>query len=898
MKKNYFLFLLLTLKLIAQNPEIDPTFNIRDKGVFQQNIGEDAVVLPNGKIITCYRKNSYKILLLNSDGSVDKNFPAAEPYASLYTRIFAKSDGSFLLLDDDDRLVAFNADGTLNTTFTAAEIKTTSSDPLYIKVIYQEDGKVIIFGNLNTINGNYVARSVRLNTDGSIDTTFKLTTGANSITIQSDGKYIVSSGPRIARYNTDGKVDTTFKVYTTTDPKQGFITNGFQTADNSRIDDAIVQPDGKIIVVGCNFVENGKTISYSIVRLNADGLRDTSFKLNTVKDSRIYNVYLQKDNKIIINSEDSTFIRLNTDGTTDTTFKYTNTVSLINKGELFFQGEKIIIVADFLDKQGMTRSEIHRINADGSLDLSFNPHSGPNLTFDKWDYNRQYPFAAKVLPDQKILLVGDFTTYNDNPAKNVCRINQNGEFDPTFKIDPSITIYAEAQNDYLIVPQNDGKILLIHNNSMEVNKITKSIIRLNNDGSLDKNFNFADSKAGITDVVILDNGKMFVRGENGNFVKNGEFYNTRVHSVFLLNTDGSVDTNFKGEFFHKPNGIALLSDKKYIISFSSDNNSYPYTGAIKFNEDGTKDTSFDVSFYPYERIKELPDGKFLVLLHNKIMRLNANGSVDPTFSPYSYDKTYSFTYDRFALYENGQINLFFSTYATNSTKKITLSSEGTFLNTIVYKNSSQFEIQNCEDLIFYGYFDKAEEVNRNGLVRYKTSQTTSSPNPAGEIFQPFTNGQTLADLKITGTEIKWYNTQSQCGINNKLTKKGAVTAETILPSSTPLVDGMTYYASQTINGVESSYRLPVTVYSKTLGVNKNELANVITYPNPVKDFYNISNTEEINKVQVYNTTGQLLLDNDYNVNNIKIDFTSLNPGLYFVKIYSEDKFAIIKTIKK
>ncbi|WP_369814804.1 T9SS type A sorting domain-containing protein [Flavobacterium sp. Root186] len=54
----------------------------------------------------------------------------------------------------------------------------------------------------------------------------------------------------------------------------------------------------------------------------------------------------------------------------------------------------------------------------------------------------------------------------------------------------------------------------------------------------------------------------------------------------------------------------------------------------------------------------------------------------------------------------------------------------------------------------------------------------------------------------------------------------------------------------------------------------------------------------MNKVQVYSALGQLLLDNDYNADNVKIDFTPLSPDLYFVKIYSEDKFTIIKTIKK
>ena len=108
---------------------------------------------------------------------------------------------------------------------------------------------------------------------------------------------------------------------------------------------------------------------------------------------------------------------------------------------------------------------------------------------------------------------------------------------------------------------------------------------------------------------------------------------------------------------------------------------------------------------------------------------------------------------------------------------------------------------------------------------------------------------------------------------------------------------MTYYASQTINGTESSYRLPVTVYSATLDTKKHELPNLVTYPNPVRDFYTISNSEEITKVEVYNLAGQLLLSNTYSNNNFKIDFTSLTSGLYFVKIHAHDKVAVIKTMK-
>ena len=229
---------------------------------------------------------------------------------------------------------------------------------------------------------------------------------------------------------------------------------------------------------------------------------------------------------------------------------------------------------------------------------------------------------------------------------------------------------------------------------------------------------------------------------------------------------------------------------------------------------------------------------------------------------------------------------------------MTLDSEGKLLNTIVYKTGSEFEIQNCEDLLFYGYFSKIEDVNKNGIVRYKTSNTTSNPNPSGEIFQPFTNGQTLQDLKISGSNIKWYATQTNCGINKKITKKGNNTSETALLPFTLLVDGTTYYASQSINGIESSYRLPVTVYSRTLGIKNNDLLpNLRTYPNPIKDYYTLFNNEIICKVEIFNTLGQLIQSKTYDKNDVKIDFTTYNSGLYFLKIYSEDKTVIIKTIK-
>jgi len=903
MKKNYFLFFLLSFKLLAQNPELDPTFNVKDTGIYQQNIGYDAVVLPDNKILTVFESGSrYNAMLLNPDGSPVRTFNTTDSYSVNEIQIIAKSDGAFITLAYGGIVRAFNANGTLNSVFPTTTLKNVNSNPVQVKnIIYQDDGKLIINGAFDMTNDVYTGGMIRLNPDGSLDSTFKLESGGNKLILLSDGKSVTTSRTTIYRYLATGKNDPSFKVKTTIDPVQKYVTNGFETDNNSLIEDIVVQPDGKIIAVGCNFVENGKTFSYQIVRLNSDGTRDTSFKKFDSQTPNLTRVYLQSDNKIILLAKSGpALIRLNTDGTTDTTFNYSNSAPLFyTEGKLFFQGNKIIVTGNYKNNDGITRSRIHRINADGSFDFTFNPHSGPNLFFDEQNSKTSYPFTAKTLLDQKILLAGDFSTYNDKPARNICRITQSGEFDPTFTLDPTVKINAEiSQSDYTIIPQNDGKIILLHNGGISANGKGTSIIRLNNDGSIDNSFNFSPKDntfdnigtAVIKDIKILNNGKFLIIGESGLFTKKiGNYYS---YNVIQLNSDGSLDTNYKASFFHKPIKITTLSDNKVLISFLQNTYDYTYFPVLKLNENGTTDSSFKSGNLFLHRIKELSDGKILAINNNLLLtRLNSDGSTDPSFTSYSFAKG---NFNKFNYYENGEINLFLT---SSSTKKLTFSSEGTLLNTVDYNTTNDFEIQNCEDVLFYGYITNIGDVNKNAIVRYKTSNTPSNPNPAGEVFQPFTNGQTLADLKIEGTNINWYAVQSACGINNTITKKGTNLPETVLPPSTLLVNGMTYYASQTINGTESSYRLPVTAYSATLDTKKHELPNLVTYPNPVKDFYTISNSEEITKVEVYNLAGQLLLSNTYSNNNLKIDFTSLTSGLYFVKIHAHDKVAVIKTMK-
>lgn len=93
--------------------------------------------------------------------------------------------------------------------------------------------------------------------------------------------------------------------------------------------------------------------------------------------------------------------------------------------------------------------------------------------------------------------------------------------------------------------------------------------------------------------------------------------------------------------------------------------------------------------------------------------------------------------------------------------------------------------------------NSCESANRLAV----TVSITNTAAPTGSTAQTFCSSATIADLTVTGTAIKWY---------------AAATVGSALASSTALVNGTTYYASQIINSCESANRLAVTVNIKII----------------------------------------------------------------------------------
>ncbi len=314
----------------------------------------------------------------------------------------------------------------------------------------QSDGKILIGGNFTAYNGTARHRLARLNSDGSLDTSFDPGAGADStiqtLAIQSDGKIVIggdfttyngTTRNRIARVNADGSLDTSF------DPGTG--------AD-STIQTLAIQGDGQIMIGGDFTTYNGTTRT-RIARIAADGSLGSGFDPGSGADAKIYTLSLQSDGAILIsgnfynyNTTSRMYIaRVATNGALDTTFDpgtgASGTVMFLKQ----MSGGEVMAVGGFTNYNGTARRCIARINADGTLDTTFNPGSGTDSMIN----------TLTVQADAKILIGGQNTTYNGTSRYHIARVNTDGSLDTGF--DPGTGTDYEVN---VIALQSDGKIII------------------------------------------------------------------------------------------------------------------------------------------------------------------------------------------------------------------------------------------------------------------------------------------------------------------------------------------------------------------------------------------------------------------------------------------------------
>jgi uncharacterized delta-60 repeat protein len=191
-----------------------------------------------------------------------------------------------------------------------------------------------------------------------------------------------------------------------------------------------VQADGKILVGG-NFMSlDGQARSY-IGRLNADGTLDATF--NPGASGTVNSLAVQADGKILVGGfftmlggqTRNRIARLNIDGTLDASFNpgASGTVGCMVYSLAVQADGKILVGGEFTTLGGQTRNRIGRLNADGTLDASFNPGASSAI------------YSLAVQTDGKVLVGGTFTNLGGQARSCIARVNNNGLATETLNYD-------------------------------------------------------------------------------------------------------------------------------------------------------------------------------------------------------------------------------------------------------------------------------------------------------------------------------------------------------------------------------------------------------------------------------------------------------------------------------
>ncbi|MCD0470040.1 delta-60 repeat domain-containing protein [Flavobacterium sp. JAS] len=441
---------------------------------------------------------------------------------------------------------------------------------------------------------------------------------------------LISSTFSLGLYAQQGKVDDTFNTL-----DNGLNGDGF---DNT-VRTLSMQSDENLIVGGDYLSLNGMPVSY-LTRLKLDGTIDESFSTGTGFNGKVYTTYIQLDGKIIVGGSFTSYngissgrlIRLNEDGTLDDTF---NTSIAATTGIIYNicpqSDGKIIIVGSFTKYNNVTVNRIARLLPNGALDPTFMTGVGASVNITN----------VRVLSNGKILISGNFSSFNGVSSNRIARLNADGSVDTSFNIGTGFSDDVNA-----IAVQADGKIIL-GGNFTTYNEVTANrIIRINENGSIDNSFlSGSGISAGAVQIIKTDVlGQIMVGGSFTGFY-NGD----SINRVFLLNTDGTLNTDFDmGSGPGSASVLALNNDSEgswhvggSFLTFDGQNQGR----LAKVTVDGEHDNSylsagvgFDNSvlkILPLENNKTMVFGnftKFNGAPNFRIARLLDNGFSDPSFN--------------------------------------------------------------------------------------------------------------------------------------------------------------------------------------------------------------------------------------------------------------------------
>ncbi len=537
-------------------------------------------------------------------------------------------------------------------------------------LVRQPDGKIVVSGDFTQVNGVTRSCIARFNADGTLDTGFDPGLGFDSppskILLQSDGKILCVGGffsfngtqrVGLARLNANGSLDASF------DPAAALTLNGSPTPNDgsASVFDADLRTDGLIVIVG-QFDKSGFTTVNHVARLLADGSLDPIFYAGAISlggsipSASISQVRVLGDNRVFLNGNFDTLAgnvtpigiaRVGTDGVYDASYNLGTgpaPATATGQGVLAVDPAGVMYYAgEYTSWNGVPTTGLTRLDATGAVDTSFNANITPGASVNGLGFS----YGASA-PDGGLFICGNIHSLGGQTRQGIIKLTSSGALDPAF--DSSVGL-GQAGVGSKVIGLAGGGALVGGRFSTAGGLSRYGVALFAANGAVDPTFTPAPGvfRGGPTETVAvtavqISTGKTWVGG-----LINAAGSTPR-YGLSRLNADGTLDATFLAGSNQGPDfsvrSIIFQADGKVLIG-----GGFLYYNGVsrrriaRLNADGTLDASFDPGLGFDNRVNQLklnPDGTIYAIglfgtfngsAHSGIVRLTANGALDPSFNP-------------------------------------------------------------------------------------------------------------------------------------------------------------------------------------------------------------------------------------------------------------------------
>ncbi len=333
------------------------------------------------------------------------------------------------------------------------------------RVRIQSDGKILLSGSGLYLGGQEM-RVMRLRADGSVDTSFRtdLTNLVSNIEVDSQGRILVATRDeysrllRLVRLFPNGAVDGAFSASLES------LGEGYASL--------LPQTNGNVVLWNAG----------RLVRLRPEGSADAPFDLN-VSGIAVRAVQQQADGKLLVARWDpagtSSLIRLTADGSRDTGFQEPFFSTDCSVGFCVLSDDRIIIYGDPV----LPGRKVIRLDRNGNLDPTFS----------------EPPFREAQLPNSHCFydLIGEANGKLYFKSRDrIVRLNSDGSLETSFHAEMERTSMADIGGVVLNAVLHQGAALLWNPMIQGVNRSIAPLARVLLDAGPDRAFAFSQDWRG------------------------------------------------------------------------------------------------------------------------------------------------------------------------------------------------------------------------------------------------------------------------------------------------------------------------------------------------------------------------------------------------------------------